>query len=495
MRRPLLRKSASDATALALSVDRRRSEPLALQLGRQLREMILTGRMPRAARLPSSRALALDLGLSRATVVHAYEQLASEGYLEGRHGSGMFVSSDLPEQVLQLQPAAAREVPARQRKAPATAARPRPFQIGAIDPALFPFKDWSRLLQRTWRAPSRAMLSHSDPFGWHELRVAIAEHLMVWRGIACEPARIVVTSGTADAVELIARVALGPGARVVVEDPGYAALRYMLQRLDVTTVPVGVDADGLDVGRLGRLEDMRGVIVTPSRQFPLGATLPLARRLALIEWAARNDAAIIEDDFDSEYRYAGMPLPALTSLDTSERAIYAGSFSKVLLPTLRLGFVVLPDRLIGPAQEHLRQRGAMASLVAQPALAEFMRSGAYATHIRRTRRIYARRMAALMHGAAGLARHLTLSPTAAGMHVVADLTPAVARRFSDTRLAGELAEAGILAAPMTEYFAGPPTRQALLLGFSGFSETEIASAVQRMAGVLDALAARADADG
>ncbi len=453
--------------------------------------MILSGRMPRAARLPSSRALAIDLGLSRATVVHAYEQLASEGYLEGRHGSGVFVSSDLPEHVLQLQSApASHEAPTPHARAATSAARARPFQLGAIDPALFPFKDWSRLLQRTWRAPSRAMLSHSDPFGWYELRVAIAEHLLVWRGIACDPARIVVTSGTADAIELIARIALGPGTRVALEDPGYAALRYMLRRLDVVTVPVGVDDDGLDVTKLGRFRDMRGVIVTPSRQFPLGATLPLARRLALIEWAARNDAAIIEDDFDSEYRYAGMPLPALTSLDTAQRAIYVGSFSKVLLPTLRLGFVVLPPRLIGPAQDHLRQRGAMASLVAQPALAEFMRSGAYATHIRRTRRIYARRMAALMQGGAALEGLLALSPTAAGMHVVADLEPALRKIYSDARLAEALADAGILVAPMAEYFAGAPSRQALLLGFSGFSETEITGAMQRMARVLGELAAR-----
>lgn len=490
MSRPLLRRRSSDVTALALSVDRRQSEPLALQLGRQLREMILSGRMPRAARLPSSRALALDLGLSRATVVHAYEQLASEGYLEGRHGSGMFVPPDLPDQVLQLRPAAEPSAaPLPRRHAALLAQRPRPFQLGAIDPALFPFKDWSRLLQRSWRAPSRAMLSHSDPFGWHDLRVAIAEHLLVWRGIACDPGRIVVTSGTADAIELIARIALGLGVRVILEDPGYAALRYMLRRLEVVTVPVGVDEDGLDVGQLGRLKDVRGVFVTPSRQFPLGATLPLARRLALIEWAARKDAVIIEDDFDSEYRYAGMPLPALTSLDAAERAIYVGSFSKVLLPTLRLGFVVLPRRLIAPAQDHLRQRGAMASLVAQPALAEFMRSGAYATHIRRTRRIYARRMAALMQGAAGLAGLLRLSPTAAGMHVVADLEPALREAFDDTRLAVALGEIGILAAPMAEYFAGAPSRQALLLGFSGFSESEITSAIQRMARVLRELAA------
>lgn len=487
MSRPPSGPIAADAAALALSIDRGRGQPIAVHLGQQLREMILTGRMPRLARLPSSRALALDLGISRATVVHVYEQLASEGYIEGRHGAGMFVSSALPEQVLQVgvaQPGTAVRPP-RSLIAPPQAPRARPFLLGAIDPELFPFKEWARLLQRAWRAPLRSLLVHADPFGWPDLRAAIARHLLEWRGLACDASRIVVTSGTTDAVDLIAHVAFAPGTRVLVEDPGYPTLRYALQRLGVGTIPVAVDGDGFNLARAPRHRDTRGAIVTPSRQFPLGAMLPVARRLALLEWARQAEGTLVEDDFDSEYRYAGTPLPALTSLDAHQRAIYVGSFSKVLLPTLRLGFVVLPARLLAPAWDHLRRRGATASLVAQPALAELIASGAYATHIRRTRRIYARRMAALMAEGDRLDGLLSLVPTTAGMHVVADLSSRLARRHSDREIAAILRQAGIVASPLSDYYAATPARHALLLGFAGFAEGEIGQAARRLAAALE----------
>jgi GntR family transcriptional regulator / MocR family aminotransferase len=489
MSRPLSTPVVADAAALALSIDRRRGEPIAVQLGHQLREMILSGRMPRLARLPSSRALALDLGISRATVVHAYEQLASEGYVEGRHGAGMFVSSALPEQVLQMGIAKSKTLvtPPQGLTAQPQAPRARPFQLGAIDPELFPFKEWARLLQRAWRVPSRSLLVHADPFGWPDLRTAIGRHLLQWRGIACDTSRIVITSGTADAVELIAHLAFPPGMQVLVEDPGYPSLRYALQRRGVSTVPVAVDDDGFDLSRAPRHRDTRGAIVTPSRQFPLGAVLPVARRLALLEWATQVEATIVEDDFDSEYRYAGTPLPALTSLDANERSIYVGSFSKVLLPTLRLGFVVLPVRLIAAAWDHLRQRGAMASLIAQPALAELMLSGVYATHIRRTRRLYARRMAALMAERDLFEGLLSLVPTTAGMHVVAEVSARLSRRHSDREIAATLREAGIVTSPLSDYYAAVPAQRALLLGFAGFAEREIVQAAHNLAAALEKL--------
>lgn len=489
MTRPLPDTLNTDAAALALSIDRRGAEPIGAQLGRQLRQMILSGRMPRGARLPSSRALADDLGISRATVVLVYEQLASEGYVEGRRGAGVFVSSALPEQVLQVAPSLPAEQKPASKKLPPRPPNPvRPFQVGAIDPQLFPFQDWSRLLQRAWRAPRRDLLAHQDPFGLPDLRDAIARHLLEWRGIACDADRIVVTSGTADAIELITHLAFPPGSRVLVEDPGYASLRYALQRLGIATDPVPVDSDGFDLPAAPLAKAVRGAIVTPSRQFPLGATLPLARRLALLDWATAIDGTIVEDDFDSEYRYEGTPLPALTSLDANGRAIYVGSFSKVLLPTLRLGFVVLPTRLIDGARQHLRQRGAMASLVAQPALAELMESGAYATHIRRTRRVYARRMSALIAESARFGDLLTLTPTTAGMHVVGDLGPRLTRRSSDRAVSMAAAEIGVLVAPLADYYVATPRRSGLLLGFAGFPEAQIATAARKLATVLIGLA-------
>lgn len=473
----------ADAAALALSVDVRAAEPLHVQLGRQLRAMILSGRIARGARLPSSRALALDLGVSRSTVVLALEQLASEGYLVGRRGSGLYVPEALPEQALQVE---ARPAPSRSRRAliePAPEPA-RPFQIGATDASLFAYQKWARLLYRTWRAPEAKLVSASHPFGWRELREAISGHLAEWRGLVCDPAQILVTSGTADSVEIIAQCAFRQGEVVCVEDPGYPTLRYALSRYGIATEAVPVDEDGICSARVARHRFARGAIVTPSRQFPLGGTLPLARRLELLEWAAASGGTIVEDDFDSEYRYEGAPLPALSSLDSAGRTIYLGSFSKVLSPTLRLGFIVLPERLVAPVHDHIRRRGATASLVAQPAVAALIASGEYATHIRRTRRIYARRMAALVAEAERYRDLLDVRPTAAGMHVVADLAPALAGRADDRAVAHRAQAAGISVAPLADYYAGRARRQALLLGFAGFEEEMLQHALRRLAGVL-----------
>ena len=485
--RPLPDAARAHGAVLALSLDRDLAEPLHIQLGRQLRELILAGRIGRGARLPSSRALALELGISRATSVLAYDQLASEGYIEGRRGSGMFVSPSLPEHVLQVasdgaRPATAPTPPRPNRPdEPASPDAGLPFQIGPLDAALFPHAEWARLLHRVWRRPQAGLLGAPDPFGWIDLRRAIAGHLEAWRGITCDAGQIVVTSGTADATDVLARIAFGPGSSVLVEEPGYPALRYALRGLGIGTVPVAVDGDGMDLQRAPRVPHLRGAVVTPSRQFPLGATLPLARRLALLDWAFAVGAYVVEDDFDSEYRYEGTPLPALMSLDRQGRAIYIGSFSKVLSPSLRLGFIVLPPQLVAPAREHLRRRGLAASLIAQPALAELIRSGEYARHIRRTRRIYARRMAAVMAEAPRLRGLLDLAPATAGMHIIADLAPRLAAHHDDRAVVARLADAGIRTQALADSFAGEPTRAALLIGFAGFSEVQLGAAARRLA--------------
>lgn len=450
--------------------------------------MILEGRIKPAARLPSSRGLALDLGVSRSTVVLAYDQLASEGYLDGRQGAGAFVSAMLPAEML----SAARSVASspRRKSLPRAATSPeplRPFRLGAADPKLFPYRDWARGLGRTWRQPKPELTGPQDPFGWAPLRVAIAEHLREWRGIDCEPHRIAITCGTADAADIIAHTALSSGDRVWMEDPGYPSLRYALANAGIASLPIPVDADGLDVAHgLEHHASARAAIVTPSRQFPLGAVLPLSRRLALLDWASSREGWIIEDDFDSEYRYSGAPMPALTSLDRTDRTIYLGSFSKVLSSSLRLGFIVFPERLVSAARAHVARRGSMASIVAQPVLAEFMASGAYATHIRRTRRVYARRMAALLAEQPRFDGLLQLTPTTAGLHVVAMLTPALARRMSDSEAAALAANKGVAVEPLSAFFSGKPTRQGLILGFAGFPEAELRRAAARLASALSA---------
>ena len=336
--------------------------------------------------------------------------------------------------------------------------------------------------------PGTRPFGETDPFGWGPLRGAIAAHLNAWRGVHCAPSQIVITSGLLDAVELIAKTALAAGDTVLVEDPGHHVLRNALSANGLRCAPVPVDKNGFNLQASGaQRRGARACVVTPSRQFPLGMTLPLARRLKLLEWAGDTDGLIIEDDFDSEYRYVGQPLPALMSLDDQECVIYVGSFSKVLSPTLRLGFVVLPKRLIASAREVLRLTGPRTSLLAQPALQRFMKSGGFATHIRRMRRLYAQRQQALI---ATLENHaqglLNVAPASGGMHVVAELTPRFLGRMTDVEAAARAHAAGISASALSTYFAGRPTRQGLVLGYAGFDETTIRSSAVRLTEILRA---------
>lgn len=479
-------KGASAAIA-ALSVDRLLRQPLQHQLVRQIRQFILSGRLRQGARMPSTRGLAEELGVSRITVTLAYDQLSSEGYMEARRGSGMYVCSTLPDDVLKV----ARNERARDRLPfPARderfGPRPhRPFQVGAIDPELFPHATWSRLLARAWRNPVSALTGEPDSFGWRPLRQAIARHLAEWRDLDCDSAQIVITSGTADALDIIGRCVFARGATVLVEEPGYAPMRFGLEKNGLSVLPVRVDDEGFDLDAAGPRVKAKGAVLTPSRQFPLGATLTLTRRLRLLDWVARTDGYLIEDDFDSEYRYRGAPLPALMSLDRHERVIYLGSFSKILLPTLRIGFMVLPAPLLDKVRAYLRLRGVAASLVAQPALAEFMLSGDLAVHIRRTRRLYAQRQEALISAAGVLDGLLELVPSTAGMHLVADLAPRLRKRMTDRAATRLAAEAGVVVRPLADFFAGRPDRSALLLGFAGFGEDELARSVRVLADTLD----------
>jgi GntR family transcriptional regulator/MocR family aminotransferase len=484
---PLQEPKGASAAIAALSVDRQLRQPLQHQIVRQIRQFILSGRLRHGARLPSTRGLAHELGVSRITVTLAYDQLSSEGYLEARRGSGMYVCSTLPDEVLQWTRKDADRtrrpsVPSRDEE---FAPRPhRPFQVGAIDPELFPHATWSRLLGRAWRNPMSSLTGDPDSFGWRRLRNAIARHLAEWRGMDCDSAQIVVTSGTADALDIVAHCAFAAGDTVLVEEPGYAPMRFGLAKNGLGVSPVRIDDGGFDLEAAGPRLRAKGAVLTPSRQFPLGATLTLTRRLRLLDWVARTGGYLIEDDFDSEYRYRGAPLPALMSLDRNERVIYLGTFSKILSPTLRIGFMVLPTPLLDKVRAYLRLRGVAASLVAQPALAEFILSGDLAIHIRRTRRLYAQRQEALISAAGRLDGLLELVPSTAGMHLVADLAPPLRKRLTDRVATGLASKAGLVVRPLADYFAGRPDRSALLLGFAGFSEGDLARSVPILADAL-----------
>lgn len=469
-----MHKSTSDAAVLDLSLDREGREPLHAQLTEALRRLILARRIAPGARLPSSRALAEELGVSRVTVVTAFDQLVGEGYADGRRGSGVYVASDLPDQPVEP----ARPAPPSMPAANAAPEAPRPFQPGVPDLSLFPYADWGRLLDQAWRRPAPSLVNHADPMGWWPLRQAIAEHLAAARGIGCTPHQVAVTSGIAESIDLIAGALLPRGSRVLVEDPGYPLLRRAFSRAGMKVEAVPVDGSGFDP----RGMDAAAAAVTPSRQFPLGVIMPLARRLQLIEWARLQGAIVIEDDYDSEYRYRGRPLPALMTLDPGGSVVYLGSFSKVLSSSLRLAYAVVPEDRADVLKAALAEAGPRASLVPQPALAAFMASGRFAAHIRRMRRLYAKRQAALIAAAeAHLAPHLRLVAEEAGMHLVADLSPALADRMDDVEASARAAGAGFSAPDLSRYYAGTPPRRGLLMGFAGFDEATIGRATRELA--------------
>lgn len=468
------------ASILDFGVDRHDGEPFQSQIARQIRELVLDGRLKPRAKLPSTRALADQLGVARATVVEAFEQLAGEGYLETRLGSGTTVAAELPEHLLATGRKPARNghgTQRRQQREPA-----KPFRSGLVDWESFPHDDWGRILGRYWRNPPITLLEHNDPFGWMPLRTAIAAHLFEWRGIECEPEQVVMTAGGADAFDLIRRAVFEHGDTIWLEEPGYSTARraFSIGGLDVQPMPI--DAEGLVVSEARqRAPGARGAFVTPARQYPTGVTMPLSRRLELLAWAKENGALVIEDDYDSEYRYVGRPLPALMSLDRDASVIYSGTFSKVFSPIIRLGFIVIPKRLIAVFQKERRTHGAPPSLLVQPALAQFMEQGEFAVHIRRMRRLYAARrdalIARLQPHAPGL---FELDAPPSGLMILLRLPPHV----SDENLVARLAAEGIETLSLSSHYAGKSRQQGLLLSFAGFSANELEAAADKLAALL-----------
>lgn len=492
---------------LALALDRGAEASLQQQLYDQVRAIILAGGLAPGSRLPSSRALADELGCSRNTVVSAFDQLLSEGYLEGHAGSGTFVSRVLPEDLLGLPPAAprgGRASPAPPAEPPRLSARgralvglrrrqhgpERAFMPGVPETDEFPFDVWTRLHSRLWRHPSATLLRLGAPAGLQALRQAIARYLATFRGLACDWQQVIITSGAQQALDLMIQLLLEPGDAVWIEEPGYPGLRGPLIAAGARPVPVPLDGEGLVVEQGRHLGPAaRAAIVTPTHHYPLGTTLSLARRLELLEWARDSGAWILEDDYDSEYRYAGRPLASLLGLasgrEEAGRVIYIGSFSKVLFPSLRVGYLVVPENLVDAVSAAQGALGAQPTAVIQPVLAAFIEEGHFATHVRRMRRLYAARQAALVTAAERhLGDYLSVAPDDAGLHLMAWLTPAVAEGLGDRGAAEVAAAAGIAVSPLCDYFTGLPDRQGLLLGYAAVPEDEIERGARRLAEAL-----------
>ena len=473
--------STTDAAIAGIALDRTSRTPLHVQLTSQLRDMILSGRIAPGGRLPGSRAFASDLGVSRITVTTSMDQLIAEGFAEGRHGKGLFVAPHLPDTSLKI---GGFDKAYEFRPIETIAGSPVPFQPAAHDARLFPHDEWAKLLDHTWRNPHIHISPGIGPFGDPRLREAIARHLHEWRGLRCQPSQVFVTAGGGDTTQLIVRALDLIGQQVVLEDPGYPLFASELSQQDVDVVPVAVDDEGLNPATM----PAAGLaITTPSRHYPTGVTMPLARRLDLLAWSDRHQALVLEEDFDSEYRYRGTPLPTLMGLANNDRVLYMGSFSKVFTPQLRLGYLVVPEPLVAAFERVLSERGPLASAVAQPALAQFMLSGRFATHIRRMRRVYGVRQQALIESVAGhLGGLLKVQPEAGGMHLTVRLGAQIAMRMSDVDVSRKAREAGLVLPALSDYCAGSGHHQGLLMGYSGFDEVELDAACEKLAAILQA---------
>lgn len=472
-------KRAAGGIAPVVALDRR--TPLHRQLYIGYRDAILDGRLTAGQRLPSTRSLAAELGISRMPVVLAFEQLLAEGYIASRVGAGSFVAPGLATPPPPRAPHGARRLPPS--PLPATADEPwlagsGPFRIiqPAVDAKLA--RTWASLLARRARLQSVRQMMYGDPMGLPALREVLADYLRTARSVRCTPDQMMIVSGSQQALALSARTLLAPGDAVWMEEPGFSGARDAIALAGARVVPVPVDADGLDVrAGIARAPDVRAAYVTPSHQYPLGTIMTAARRLQLLEWARRAGAWILEDDYDSEYRYDNQPVASLQGLDPDQRVIYIGTFSKVLFPALRVGYVIIPHDLV-PRFRRVREAldNSPAPLY-QAVLADFVRDGHFARHLRRMRALYAERRAILVRSleAAGL----RVSGDRAGMHVVLDLP----RGTRDRDLATRAAAHGLWVAPLSACYTGR-SRPGLLLGYGSARAQDIPDAVRRLAALL-----------
>ncbi len=471
--------------------------PLYWQLYLHLRAAILSDRLKKGMKLPSTRALASELHIPRNTVVNAYEQLLAEGYLESIAASGTFVASVLPDQYLTLSTAAAPISPTKltssshPRLSKIGAAlvaepvpnsstislyRPRAFRTGLPALDAFPYQLWAKLVARQARHATADTLMYQDPAGYPPLRAAIADHITVTRRVRCTPDQIIIVAGSQGALDLVARLLLNPGDTAWLEDPGYPGARGALLAAGAQIVAVPVDHEGLrvDVG-MAHGPAARLVYLTPSHQFPLGVTMSLARRLAVLDWVKRAGAYILEDDYDSEYRFAGRPLAALQGLDDANCVIYSGTFSKTLFPALRLGYLILPPTLVDAFLAARRFTDIHPPHLEQAVLAAFISEGHFGRHLRRMRNLYAERRATLLRALAKLPLEVYAAET--GMHCIGWLPTGM----DDQAVARQAAMHDVEVTPLSKFSRLPTPRPGLLLGYAGVDEAQIWAGAHRLA--------------
>ncbi len=480
-----------------ITIDSRAKSPMHRQLYDWFRRAIVTGQMRPGQRVLSTRSLAAELKISRIPVLNAYEQLLAEGYFETFVGSGTCVAGSIPDDTARpmlgkgqktfpeeiIRKAGQRRISHR-----AVALTHLPAQswlniVGAFRvslPALdhFPLGVWSKLVARHSRKPGRGIMGYSDAMGYLPLREAIGEYLGAARAVRCDPSQIMVTTGSQQGLQLTAQVLVDPEDRVGIEEPGYPSARQAFITAGAQLIPVPVDQEGMNVSEFIRHgPEARAVYITPSHQYPLGMTMSAARRMLLLNWAVRSSAWIIEDDYDSEYRFGSRPIASLQGLDTDARVIYVGTFSKVMFPALRLGYVVVPRDLLPSFCAARDAADVFSSTLYQLVMTDFIREGHFARHIRRMRMLYMeRRMALVKEIRAQMGDSLDVIGAEAGMHLAA-LLPSGA---DDVAVSKDAARRGISATPLSTCYLRPQARTGLILGYGGTNAHQIHDGIRKL---------------
>ncbi len=456
-------------------LDRGAAEPFYRQVYDRLCGAMAGGLLKPGDRLPSARALAKELGLARGTIEAAYSLLAAEGYIQARGQAGTIVTPGL-----KLLAPVAVSVPRSASGISSLSFRPDsilPFQMGLPALDAFPRKIWARLGARCVRAMQASDMVHPSVFGFPQLRAEIAAYLHVSRGIVCGPSQIFVTSGYRHTMELIGHALLKAGDRVWLEDPGYPPTREVLEHMHIEAVPVSVDKDGMAVADgIKAAPRARAAVVTPAHQSPLGVSLSLPRRLALLDWATQNDAWVIEDDYDGEYRYVSRPLPALKSLDRDGRVLYAGTFSKVLFPGIRLAYLVVPQARVERFEQVSQALAGGSPQLTQAIVTAFIKEGHFARHIQRMRKLYGERRAATTTGLGiALGKHVRIDAQPGGMHLILRLQG----QLSDRELVSRMRQAGLYAEALTDWSIRNTEGRALLLNFTNIDSQATAENLGR----------------
>jgi len=458
--------------------EKRVGKPLYMQICDALRQQIIEGYLVPGARLASSRNYAIEIGASRTSVVAAYEQLQAEGYINSRQGSGCYVT-----------PMGSLDVVEQAHKPHKTSSEPFQWktlkpnnQSGSADMRLFPYRQWARCVAKVARESPESLVQVIDPFGDRPLRESIARYLFEWRGMKVSPEQIVMTAGSIDALEICIRTLLKDNETIGLEDPGYLSLRNFVENMGLSPIWLPATQDGIQVPQsIPGKKSPKLVVLTPSHQFPLGGAMPPARRVEFLNWAEKTGSWIIEDDYDSEFRYAGKPIPALTGFDQSGRSIYIGSFAKIYSTGLRLGFLVAPPALVDDIGLTLSRFASKASVSMQRPLSEFMNSGEFYRHVRRARRIYSERRKTLVQCLQKeLGEIFTFDDHQAGMLFAARLPD----NYDDIAIAKAARADNILVSALSTYYAGRNKQRGLLISFCVYENEEMIGNITKLKRIL-----------